>query len=137
MQQQLRRWYNSEILNKKPCIRTAFFIPKKMKVLFLNTPLIFSLIPRIYPTENDNLVLNLRKETGSTILNPAFTFTVGQKLEITITTQPNQFKTLDKFEFELKRGEDILYLGKIQILKEGTSVQNFNYAEQNERFTYK
>lgn len=108
-----------------------------MKVLFLNTPLTFSLIPRIYPTENDNLVLNLRKETGSTILNPAFTFTVGQKLEITITTQPVQFKILDKFEFELKRGEDILYLGKIQILKEGTSVQNFNYAEQNERFKYK
>jgi hypothetical protein len=108
-----------------------------MKVLFLNTPLVFSLIPRIYPLESDILTLTLRKETGSTILNPAFTFTVGQKLEITITTQPAQFKILDKFEFELKKGNDVIYLGRIQILKEGTNIQNFNYAEQNERFTYK
>jgi hypothetical protein len=108
-----------------------------MKVLFLNTPLVFSLIPRIYPLESDILTLTLRKETGSTILTPEFTFTVGQKLEITITTQPEKFKILDKFEFELKKGNEILYLGKIQILKEGTNIQNFNYAEQNERFTYK
>jgi len=108
-----------------------------MKVLFLNTPLVFSLIPRIYPIESDNLTLTLRKETGSTILTPEFTFTVGQKLQITITAQPAQFKILDKFEFELKRDDEILYLGKIQILKEGTNIQNFNYAEQNERFTYK
>jgi hypothetical protein len=108
-----------------------------MKVLFLNTPLVFLLIPRIYPSALDNLVLTLRKETGSTTITPAFTFTVGQKLEITITTQPVQFKILDKFEFELKRGDEILYLGKIQILKAGTNIQNFNYAEQNERFTYK
>jgi hypothetical protein len=108
-----------------------------MKVLFLNTPLVFSLIPRIYPSATDNLILTLRKETGSTTITPAFAFTVGQKLEITITTQPAQFKILDKFEFELKKGNDIIYLGKIQILKEGTNIQNFNYDEQNERFTYK
>jgi len=114
-----------------------FYTKNKMKVLFLNTPLFFSLIPRIYPSENDNLVLTLRKETGSAKITPEFTFTVGQKLQITITAQPVQFKILDKFEFELKRGNDILYLGKIQILKQGTDIQNFNYAEQNERFTYK
>jgi len=108
-----------------------------MKVLFLNTPLVFSLIPRIYPLSTDNLVLTLRKETGSTTFTPEFIFTVGQKLQITITTQPAQFKILDKFEFELKKGNDVIYLGKIQILKEGTNIQNFNYAEQNERFTYK
>ena len=101
-----------------------------MKVLFLNTPLVFSLIPRIYPLENDTLVLTLRKETGSTVITPAFTFTVGQKVEITITTQPAQFKILDKFEIELKRGNEIIYLGKLQILKDGTNTQNFNYSEQ-------
>lgn len=113
-----------------------FYIFLKMKVLFLDTPLKISLIPREYPLSNDVLLLSLRKEIDNTILTPAFTFSVGQKLEITITTQPIEFNILDKWEFELKNGSEIIYLGKIQILKEGTNTQNFEYGNQNERFQY-
>jgi hypothetical protein len=42
----------------------AFFIKNsKMKVLFLETALEFSLIPRKYPFISDNLTLSLRNET--------------------------------------------------------------------------
>jgi len=107
-----------------------------MKVLFLYNPLKISLIPRKYPLANDVLTLTLRKEMDDTILTPAFTFIVGQKLELTITTQPVQFKVLDKFDFELKNGSEVIYLGKIQILKNGTNTQNFEYGSQNQRFQY-
>lgn len=113
-----------------------FYIFLKMKVLFLDTPLKISLIPRKYPLENDVLSLTLRKEIDDTILTPEFTFEVGEKLELTITEQPEEFAILDKYEFELKNGDDVIYLGKIQILKEGTSIQNFEYGSQNERFQY-
>ena len=107
-----------------------------MKVLFLDNPLKISLIPRKYPLPNAVLTLTLRKEIDDTILTPAFTFTVGDKLELTITTQPIAFKVLDKFDFELKNGSEVIYLGKIQILKNGTNTQNFEYGSQNQRFQY-
>lgn len=107
-----------------------------MKVLFLNLPLKISLIPRKYPNLNDILTLSLRKEIDNTILTPAFTYTIGQKLVITITNQPLDFKILNKYDFELKKGSEILYLGKIQILKAGTNTQNFEYGSQNGRFEY-
>lgn len=107
-----------------------------MKVLFLDTPLIFSLIPRSYPLSNDVLLLSLRREIDNTVLTPGITFSVGQKLEVTITTQPAEFKILDKWEFELKNGSEVIYLGKLQILKIGTNTQNFEYGNNNGRFEY-
>jgi len=107
-----------------------------MKAVFLNTPLTFSLIPRIYPSLSDTLLLTLRKEIDNTILTPDFTFTVDEKVNITITTQPDNFKILDKYEIELKNESEVIYLGKLVILKEGTNTQNFEYGTQNERFTY-
>lgn len=107
-----------------------------MKAVFLNNPLTFSLIPRIYPSLSDNLVLTLRKEIDNTILTPEFTFTVDEKLNITITEQPNSFQILNKYEIELKNGSEIIYLGKLIVLKDGTNTQTFEYGTQNERFTY-
>jgi hypothetical protein len=107
-----------------------------MKAVFLNTPLTFSLIPRIYPSLSDELLLTLRKEIDNTILTPEFTFTVDEKVNITITTQPDNFKILDKYEIELTNESEVIYLGKLVILKEGTNTQNFEYGTQNERFTY-
>jgi hypothetical protein len=125
------------IRNKKPWITTAFFIPNnKMKAVFLNMPLTFSLIPRIYPSLSDTLILTLRKEIDNTVLTPEFTFTVDEKVNITITEQPDSFKILDKYEIELKNESEVIYLGKLVILKEGTNTQNFEYGTQNERFTY-
>ena len=108
-----------------------------MKVLFLNSPLKFSLVPRKYPLLTDTLTLTLRKEMTNEIYTPNFTFSVGQKLQVTITNQESYFKILDKFEIEIKNGEETIYLGRLQILKEGTNTQTFEYSSQNERFNYK
>lgn len=107
-----------------------------MKVVYLDTLLKFSLIPRKYPLNTDTISLSLRREIDNAVLTPDITFSVGQKLEITITTQPIEFKILDKYEIEVKNGSELIYIGKLQILKEGTNTQNFEYGSQNQRFSY-
>jgi hypothetical protein len=101
-----------------------------MKVLFLETPLKFSLIPRKYPIITDALTLNLRNETTGDVINPVITFTVSDKLNITLTTQPLDFKTQNKYEVTLLKGSEIIYKGKLIVLEAGTDVQNYNYGSQ-------
>ncbi len=109
-----------------------------MKVLFIDAPLIFYLIPRVYPLITDTLTLNLRNESSNATITPAVTFVINEKLEITITVQPTDFKTQNKYEIELKNGTDVIYRGKIIILAQGTDVQNYEYSSQpNAKFGYK
>ncbi len=109
-----------------------------MKVLFFDTPLIFNLIPRVYPLITDTLTLNLRNESSNEAISPAVTFIISEKLEITITAQPVDFKTQNKYEIELKNGTDVIYRGKMIILAEGTDVQNYEYITQpNAKFGFK
>lgn len=106
-----------------------------MKVLFLNDPLIFSVIPRDYPLEIDNISLTLRNEFTDEIITPEITFEVGQKLEITITEQPETFAENQKFEVTILNDEKTIYLGKLIILKSGTDIQNYEYKQQtNSRY---
>jgi hypothetical protein len=105
-----------------------------MKILFFNDPLVFKCIPRIYPNVADVLVLTLRNEMNNLEITPDFTFTVGEFLEVTITTQPTDFKIQNKYEITLKNGTEIIYKGKTLILKSGTSVQNYEYKTQNDEY---
>jgi hypothetical protein len=109
-----------------------------MKVLFLTEALIFSVIPRSYPLITDTITLSLRNEMTDETITPAITFTVTDKLNITITAQPVDFKTQNKYEVNIKKGTDIIYLGKMIILESGTDVQNYeNSTQTNEKFGYK
>lgn len=101
-----------------------------MKVLFLLQALKFSLIPRKYPIISDVLTLTLRNETTGVVINPAITFTVTDKLNITIATQPLDFKTQNKYEVTILKGSEIIYKGKLIVLEAGTDVQNYNYGSQ-------
>jgi hypothetical protein len=101
-----------------------------MKVLFLNEPLIFSVIPREYPSENDNISLTLRNEMTDNLLTPSITFEVGQKLQITIVDESITFVENQKFEVTIKKDDKIIYLGKLIILKSGTDIQNYEYKQQ-------
>jgi len=106
-----------------------------MKVLFLNESLIFSVIPRNYPLENDNISLTLRNEFTDEIITPEITFEVGQKLEITIVEQPEKFAENQKYQVTILNDEKIIYLGKLIILKSGTDIQNYEYKQQtNSRY---
>lgn len=109
-----------------------------MKVLFLTEALTFSLIPRDYPLLTDVLTLTLRNAQTGVIITPDITFTVTDKLNITLTAQPADFKTQNKYELTLKNGADLIYLGKAIVLEAGTDVQNYeNSTQSNERFGYK
>ena len=109
-----------------------------MKVLFLTEALTFSAIPLAYPLITDSLTLSLRNEQTDAAIAPAITFTVTDKLNITITDQPSDFKTQNKYEVIVKNGGDIIYLGRAIVLESGTDVQNYEYSTQsNERFGYK
>lgn len=109
-----------------------------MKVLFLETELTFSLIPRVFPSLIDNLILNLRNEITNVEINPEITFMITDKLNIKILEQPSDFQSQNKYEIELKKGTDVIYLGKLLILEQGTNVQNYEYGSQTKtRFDYK
>jgi hypothetical protein len=136
-----------------------------MKVLFLQTPLMFSLIPRQYPKETDVLTLVLRNEYTNEFLIPKITFSVDEKLtielidlsqstidlaNITIDSLlilgdpinnlefPADFKTQNKYEITLLNANEIIYKGKMIVLEAGTDIQNYDYGSQTtSRFQYK
>jgi hypothetical protein len=136
-----------------------------MKVLFLQTPLMFSLIPRHYPKETDVLTLVLRNEYTNEFLIPKITFSVDEKLtielidlsqstidlaNITIDSLlvlgdpinnlefPADFKTQNKYEITLLNANEIIYKGKLIVLEAGTDIQNYDYGSQTtSRFQYK
>ena len=101
-----------------------------MKVLFLTETLEFSAIPRKYPNISDTLTLDLRNENTGEVITPAITFTVTEKLNITITTQPADFKTQNKYEVSVWNEGEIIYKGKLIVLESGTDIQNYNYGSQ-------
>jgi len=109
-----------------------------MKVLFLGQSLVLKLIPRTFPSLIDTLLLNLVNENSGLVITPEITFVITDKLEVTITTEPADFKTQNKYSIELKNGSEIIYLGKLITLENGTSVQNYEYGSQtNARFKFK
>jgi len=101
-----------------------------MKVLFLTETLEFSAIPRKYPNISDTLTLDLRNENTGEVITPEITFTVTDKLNITITTQPADFKTQNKYEVSVWNEGEIIYKGKLIVLESGTDIQNYNYGSQ-------
>jgi hypothetical protein len=107
-----------------------------MKILFLDTALIFKVVPRIYPLFNDILVLELRNELTGAIFTPNFTFSIDEYLTITIDSIAD-FEVQNKYNFKIINNNEIISSGKILILKEGTSVQDYQYQEQkNEYYQY-
>ena len=105
-----------------------------MKVLFLDTDLIFSVVPRVYPIALDNLLVTLRNEQTNVSFNADVTFTTNNYLNVTILNQPIDFKVQNKYELTIKNDGNIIYLGKIIVLKEGADVQNYEYKTQNNEY---
>lgn len=107
-----------------------------MKVLLLNTPFIFSVIPRKYPNFGDNLILGLRDETSEIINNPVITWNTDNQLNITIDPSV-VFITQTKYEVILINNGELIYQGKMIILDQNTDVQNYTYGSQTtSQFSY-
>lgn len=103
-----------------------------MKVLFLNEPLVFSCIPRDYTFQN--LSLSLRNELTDVVITPEISYTIDNRLNVTILEQPSDFAIQNKYEFALKNGENIIFLGKLIVLKQATDVQNYEYNTQKDEY---
>lgn len=107
-----------------------------MKVLFIDTDLNFSLIPRKYPLITDILSVTLRNEDTNLTIISNFSFSVNDKLHITLENH-SDFKTQNKYEVKIKNANEIIYIGKLLFLEENTDVQNYNYGSQSEsKFKY-
>lgn len=105
-----------------------------MKVLFLDTDLNFKVIPRSYPLLTDSLELTLRNEQTDLTFTSDITFTIDNYLNISIVSQPIDFKAQNKYEVMIKNNSEIIFLGKLIVLKEGTDVQNYEYKTQNNEY---
>ncbi len=105
-----------------------------MKVLFLDTPLIFKVVPRFYPLITDTISLHLRNEATNEVITPEISFTLNNYLNITILEQPTDFAIQNKYEVIIYNDVDIIYMGKLIVLKEGTNVQDYEYKTQNNEY---
>ncbi len=105
-----------------------------MKVLFFNTSLVFKLIPRNYNFDVSNVVLKLRNETTDSEIVPNITCVKNEFLEITIVTQPTDFEVQNTYQITVLENDNILYLGKLKILKQGTTTQNYQQQNQNDKY---
>lgn len=101
-----------------------------MKVLFIDNDLNFSLIPRKYPQITDTLSVTLRNENTDFKIVSNFSFSVNEKLNITLENH-SDFKVSNKYEVEIRNDGVIIYLGKLLFLEQNTDVQNYNYGSQS------
>ena len=101
-----------------------------MKVLLYNQPLIFKCIPRDNAPED--VTMTLRNELTDVIITVPITYVIDtKKMTVTIPTQPTDFAIQNKYEVIIYSKENIIYIGKLVILKYGTDVQNYEYQNQN------
>ena len=107
-----------------------------MKVLFIDSNLNFSLIPRKYPLITDELSVKLRNENTNVEIISNFSFSLNDKLNITLENH-SDFRVSNKYEVEIKNNNEIIYLGKLLFLEQNTDVQNYTYGSQSDsKFKY-
>lgn len=105
-----------------------------MKILFLDTDYLITLVPKIQIFENDVISVNLKNEFTKVATEiEDFTFEIdGNYLKITLNSLPNGAKHKDKFELSVKKDTISIYQGKILVLTNGTNIQN--YTNERSRF---
>lgn len=94
------------------------------------------MIPRKFPVAGNTLTLELRNELTGALFTPDFDYLIGEYLNITMV-QISDFKIQNKYNFKIRNNGEIISSGKILFLKEGTSVQDYNYQQQsNDYYKY-
>lgn len=105
-----------------------------MKVIFENEPLIVKLIPRNYPLFNDIIICDFRNEIDNNVITISPSFTVNEFVIFEIQTDLSFFKIQNKYEFTIRNNNEIIYVGKMMVLKAGTDIQNYEYKTQNNEY---
>lgn len=102
-----------------------------MKVLKLNTPFEISAVPRIVLISSDVLIFTARNEVTNEIVNYTLDWSViNGRLNFELPDTNTDFQAGNKYEIFIKKGDTIVYRGKMIIVKEDTDIQNYTPSKQ-------
>jgi len=102
-----------------------------MKVIKLNTPFEISAVPRIALVSSDVLIFTARNEnTGSATNYTLIWSLVNGRLIFELPSTNPDFVAGNKYEIFIKRIDEIVYRGKMIIVKEDTDIQNYTPSKQ-------
>lgn len=104
-----------------------------MKILYIeNTAHTFTIVPRILPNLGDILSITMRNELTDEISEIGHNFDYNNNyftLTITGSTVPNFFQLHNKYEISMLRDSSVIYSGKMVVLSNSESVQDFKLTE--------
>ena len=101
-----------------------------MKVIKLNTPFEVCVVPRIAPTLEDVLIFTAINEFSQVTVTQTITWT-QKNGRISFTLASNiDFKAGNKYEISISKGANVIYLGKMIVVKEITDTQNYTPSKQ-------
>lgn len=104
-----------------------------MKVVYLNSSGIITLLPREIISNINNLSLFLTSEFDDNRLN--YSFTVNSYVNGVLKINTNLFSSLlelgKTYKLELLELDKIVYLGKLIVVDENTDVQNYSRSNQS------
>jgi len=102
-----------------------------MKVLKLNTPFEVSAVPRIALVSSDVLIFTARDEVTNESVDYTLDWSViNGRLVFELPNTNPDFIAGNKYEIFIKRIDEIVYRGKMIIVKEDTDIQNYTPSKQ-------
>jgi len=102
-----------------------------MKILKLNTPFEISAVPRIALVSSDVLIFTARNENTNVSFNYTLIWSiVSGRLVFELPNTNPDFIAGNKYEIFIKRIDEIVYRGKMIIVKEDTDIQNYTPSKQ-------
>lgn len=103
-----------------------------MKVVTLENAIV-NLIPRSYPVSEHTIIVSLRKEGSETVINPSFNILTKQGYFSFEITDLSQLVIRERYELEVLKDGQIMYLGKLIYLDNDTDVQNYEPQKQSNK----
>jgi hypothetical protein len=101
-----------------------------MKVIKLNTSFEVVIVPRIVTTIEDELILTAINEVSQFEITQNLVFSISNGRLSFVIDQNANFKAGNKYEIIIKKGNEIVYLGKLIVVKEVTDIQNYTPSKQ-------
>jgi hypothetical protein len=101
-----------------------------MKVIKLNTPLTIVIVPRLLPIDGDVLIFNAINEFSQVTVTQTITWTKKNGRISFILASNSNFKAGNKYEISISNGANVIYLGKMIVVKEITDTQNYTPSKQ-------
>lgn len=103
-----------------------------MKVVTLENAVV-NLIPRSYPAIEDTITLSLRQEGTGSVINPSFNILTKQGYFSFEITDLSELVIRERYELEVLKNSETIYLGVVVYLDSNTDVQNYEPQKQSNK----